>query len=143
MGPGRSCLEGDISVSPKIVDRVERSILAVTGDLFPYIQFEPLHPLKMVEIRHLWMPPGWGLYQRLPNRPDLDIEFDMINWQQSLSHHVARMSAIHDPGNPPSVLYLKHILDQFWDPTSRSFGVGQSSLHAPIYFVSLKRPSDT
>ena len=146
-GGHRGCLipvkfDGEVLVSPRIVDRVERSLLMLVGNLYPYVQAESLSIHRKVEIRHLWRPKGSDPLRQIEDRPDLDIDFDLEDWRNSLSYYLIRMSAIHDPGEPPSVVFIKHIIDQFWDPTSRSFGMSSAGLLSPIYHVSLKRPSD-
>ena len=94
--------EGDVLVNPLIVDRVERSLLMLVGNLYPYIQPESLSIHKKVEIRHLWRQ-GSDPLRPVEDRPDLDIDFDLDDWRNSLSYYLTRMSAIHDPGKPPSV----------------------------------------
>ena len=133
--------EGDILVNPRIVDRVERNLPMLVGNLYPYIQPESLSIHKKVEIRHLWRQ-GSDPLRPIEDRPDLDIDFDLDDWRNSLSYYLTRMSAIHDPGEPPSVVFIKHIIDQFWDPTSRSFKMSSSGLLSPVWYISLLHTSD-
>jgi hypothetical protein len=133
--------EGDILVNPRIVDRVERNLPMLVGNLYPYIQPESLSIHKKVEIRRLWRQ-GSDPLRPIEDRPDLDIDFDLDDWRNSLSYYLTRMSAIHDPGEPPSVVFIKHIIDQFWDPTSRSFKMSSSGLLSPVWYISLLHTSD-
>ena len=78
----------------------------------------------------------------IPTRPDLNVLFDLANWETDLKAYLQMMSAIHDHGRTPSTLLIKHIIDQFNDPLTGEFAAGSLGIKAPIYFGSLIRNLD-
>ena len=114
----------------------------ILGDLRPYDRPDPIAIEQKIQIRDLWKVLPQNPATPVFNRPDLDITFDLSNWQTSLSAYAQRMSLIYDQGRIPATILLKHIVDQFWNPTTNIFAISPIGVASPIIYNSLNRAVD-
>ena len=126
-------IQGHPEVDQRIVDQLVIGFSQILGDLRPYDRPDPISIEQKIQIRNLWTVVPQDPATPIIGRPDLDIAFDLSDWQKSLSAYAARMSAIYDKGRVPATILLKHIVDQFWNPTSNAFGISPLGVASPIH----------
>ncbi len=135
-------IEGHAEVDQRIVDQLVIGLSQILGDLRPLDRPDPISIEQKIQIRNLWTAVPQNPATPIIHRPDLDIVFDLTDWQKSLSAFAARMSAIYDLGRIPATILLKHIVDQFWNPASNTFGISPLGVGSPIIYNSLNRAAD-
>jgi hypothetical protein len=135
-------ITGHQNVDERIVNQLTLGLQQILNDLQPLDHPDPITVEEKTRIRDLWKPVPITPATPVHNRPDLDIAFDLTDWQASLGAYVHRMSLMYDQGRIPETILLKHIIDQFWDPVTVTFAVSPLGVKSPIKYNSVTRAAD-
>ena len=135
-------ITGHQNVDERIVNQLTIGFSQILSDLQPYDHPDPITVEQKTRIRDLWEPVPTNRTTPVHNRPDLDITFDLTDWQASLGAFVHRMSLMYDQGRIPETILLKHIIDQFWDPVTNTFAISPLGVKSPIKYNSVSRAVD-